>query len=178
MHKFFIQNKILNLSCVAIVIFFVASCGFTPIYQKNGISSKSGVDSDCANISVESASKTRLDQIFKYELMDRLESACILNKVNEGKRTIKITPILDISKEAVSIQKDRSITRFNMKILTEYKIYDDGEVIFEGKRSLKGGFDDSDSDYGTFAQENDTSEKLTKELARDISLKIISKLSQ
>jgi hypothetical protein len=127
----------------------------------------------CDNFSVNKVETTgTAGQKLKYKLQDALNAACIKPE-NKYNIVIELTK----TKEALGIQKDREITRYNLNLSGSYKVTDEnGKNLYNGTSIMVGGFDTVTSDYGTYALEIDTEEKLLEEMANDIALKVSAKL--
>lgn len=145
-------------------VFVLGACNLKPLHAKK--ESLSG--GSCSNFKVDPINFDQVGQKLRYKLQDSLNASCSNNK----KYVISVE--LAKEKESIGLQKDREITRYNVFLVAVYRVREQGgnEVILEGRRKLAGGFDAVVSDYGTYAQEQDTYRKLADELARDLSLKI------
>jgi LPS-assembly lipoprotein len=166
----FSTSSLLKSAILLSFVSVVASCGFTPLYKKtNGDKSNS-----CTNFTVEKIKSFSISgQKMQYNLQDRLNQACI-NQNKEYKIQVDVVK----TKGAGSIQKDREVTRYTLNLVGSYKVFegDSEKAKFDGKSVMVGSFDAVTSDYGTYALEDDTQEKLLEEMANDISLKISSQL--
>ncbi len=157
------------LSLVAVVV-LVSSCGFKPLYAQKG---RDGTRS-CSNFKVEKAKNPTLGaQRLQYRLQDSLNLACINTDKN-----YKVIVNVSREREAIAIQKDREITRYNLNLVGSYTVVDTttNKPVDTGTSIMVGGFDAVFSDYGTYALEHDTEKKLYEEMANDLSLKISSRL--
>jgi hypothetical protein len=154
---------------VAALIISVTSCGFKPLYENK--ERKGG--QDCNNFSVLDNNYSRVTfQKLKYNLQDSLNLACI-NPDKNYKVKVNITK----TREGVGIQKDREVTRYNLRLVGSFTVIDSKEkTVTSGTSNMIGGYDAVISDYGTYALEQDTELKLLEEMANDIALKIASKL--
>lgn len=164
---FQIKSSILLQTSFALIFFLsISSCGLQPIYAKKGANSNL-----CNNFTVSSKNYKEVGNKIKYKIQDRLNQACIDEKTN-----YKVELELDKGQEEVSIQKDREVTRYNVTLHVKYKIFVEGnkKLFAEGSKSLVGGYDAVASDYGTYSNEQDTFEKLSSEMAEDLSLKILA----
>jgi hypothetical protein len=157
-----------NFALAAIII-SLSSCGFKPLYENKEI--KAG--KTCGNFSIEEIKYSRIAaQKLKYNLQDSLNLACINSDKN-----YKVQIDLSKTSEGVGIQKDREVTRYNLRLVGSFRVLDSkGKIITSGTSNMIGGYDAVISDYGTYALEQDTESKLLEEMANDISLKIVSKL--
>ncbi|HCR85496.1 MAG TPA: hypothetical protein DIV86_02345 [Alphaproteobacteria bacterium] len=160
------QTKFLTLLLLS---FAVVSCGFTPLYKR-----PEGKKSACNNFTVQINDIDSANQRLKYKLQDILNVSCILPD-----KKFNVVTTVNRSKQGLGVQKDREVTRFNVILDSSYNVFDsDNKNIYSSRSRISGAFDAQISDYGTFALEQDTVNKLVEELAREISLKIASKLAK
>lgn len=141
----------------------LASCGFKPLYEK------AEANGACDNFKVNSVDFSLAGQKMQYIIQDKLNQACI----NPEKDYIIDVKVI-MTEEAVAIQKDRQVTRYNVVLDASYKISDlvSGKDIYSGKTKSIGGYDAVFSDYGTYALKQDTKNKLAEEMGREIAFKI------
>jgi len=160
---FQIKSSILSL----ISIFLVSACGFQPVYKHDTANSKS-----CKNFSVETQGYQEYGVHLKYRLQDKLNRACINPEQN-----YVVNVVIDRSRESVSIQKNREVSRYNTTFSTNYSVTNitTGKS-WRGANNLIGGYDAVASDYGTYSQGEDTTKKLAIESADTIALKVLMKL--
>ena len=155
---------------VLVLVLVVASCGFKPLYKKaEGENAHS-----CTNFTVAKMKAFRVPgQKMQYELQDALNQACI----NQDKN-YRVEVDLSKTKGALAIQKNRAITRYNLTIVGNYRVYEDAaeKPSYQGTSTMVGGFDAVTSDYGTYALEEDTQVKLMDEMANDMALRISSQI--
>lgn len=158
-----------NSLLLALVV-TLSSCGFKPMYAKKG---RDGTRA-CSNFAVEKIADQKLStQRLRYKLQDALNQACINTDKN-----YRITVEIIRNREASSIEKDRTITRYNLNIVGNFNVFEgkSDKAIYNGASNMIGGFDTVVSDYGTYALEQDTEMKLMEEMANDMALRISSGL--
>ncbi len=153
------MKNILTLS----LILLLTSCGFKPLYAKE----KAG--GACDNFSVNPINLSLTGHKMQYLVQDKLNQACI-DSENDYNVDIKV----GVGEESVAIQKDREVTRFNVILDATYTLTNktSGKHIYTGKTKSIGGYDAVTSDYGTYALEQDTKNKLAEEMSREIAFKI------
>ncbi len=153
-----------------VIVLLLASCGFKPLYaKKDGERSHS-----CTNFTVEKVKTLRVPgQKMQYELQDALNQACI-NQEKEYRIAVDVVK----AKGGIAIQRNRAITRYNLTLTGNYKVYESGseKPVYTGSSTMIGGYDAVVSDYGTYALEEDTQTKLMEEMANDMALRISSQL--
>jgi len=154
------------------ISFLLAACGFEPIYKRDSANIKT-----CDNFSVSTEGYSEYSVYLKAELREKLNESC-----TNPNQKYKVNIALDKELSAASIQRDREVSRYNVNLKANYKLESFGKNSKEltqvdtGTTSLIGAFDAVESDYGTYAQEQDTSINLAKEIARDLALKILMKI--
>jgi LPS-assembly lipoprotein len=163
------MKNVFSLISLTLIMVITASCGFKPLYAK-----RSADSALCDNFRVKEVNLQDIGQRLRYNLQDSLNNSCL---GDDKKYQISIS--LERSLQALAIQKDREVTRYNAILVGDFSLIDEkGEVIFAGSSKMIGGFDAVVSDYGTYAQEQDALDKLAEEMARDISLRIAAKLAK
>ena len=161
---------------ISSLVIALASCGFQPLYSKQGIGENSIVVSEQLSkvgVKVSCEPNNRIAQKTQAEIED------IFYRKGEGDKKyslkVKITP----TKDAIGIQQDRTVTRFNVRLNAEYTLADENGVnIDTGSSFAAGSFDAVTSDFGTYSLEKDTELNLTETIARNIAANIASKLSK
>ncbi len=151
-----------NLITLSLIL-FLTSCGFEPLYKK------SEAGGACDNFKVNTVEFSLAGQKMQYMIQDKLNQACI-DPTKEYVVDVKMA----LTEEAVAIQKDRQVTRYNVVLDATYKLIDlvTNKDIYTGKTRSIGGYDAVTSDYGTYALKQDTKNKLAEEMAREIAFKI------
>jgi hypothetical protein len=154
-----------------ILVLALAACGFQPLYaeQQNNKSILVGSSFDIQKIDKFG----RAGQKLQYELED------LLNYSKGGEKKYRLVVAPEKTKEGIGIQKDRFITRYNLRVRATYQVFDiaSNRKIFDGATQAVGSFNAVDSDFGTYSLEENTLISLMDELAKDITLSISTKLS-
>jgi hypothetical protein len=163
-----LKTKFLTLLLLSSTL--VSSCEVHPLYGK-----PSGQKGACNNFEVDVIDIDSAGQRLKYKLQDLLNYACI-----KPDTKFKVGLNLTKTKQSLSVQKNRAITRFNMIFTAAYNVLDSdtNTKFYSGKSTATGAFDAQTSFYGTYSIEQDTNLKLAEELAREISLKIGAKINE
>ena len=168
---FRIKSSILLLLSAVIASVWVSSCKLKPLYAKQN----RGDYKLCENFTVELKEKNIEGQKLKLLLSDLLSQTCVMEN-----NDYKVSVNLNKAKQGLGIQRDREVTRFNMLMTANYNVYStqDKKIIYSAKSRASGAFDAQVSDYGTYSIEQDTVKKLAEELAREMALKITTKIIQ
>lgn len=153
-------------SLVIVIVWVLAGCGFKPVYQKgNGES----LAPELASITVSPVSSDigqgRPAQLLKAELEDLLRPAG-----NGHAEKYELLLALRQAKEPMFIEQDRRITRYNLIVTADYTLKEKGtgKELTKGVSRMVGSFDAEDSDFSTFAAEQDTLRRAVVEIARNI----------
>jgi hypothetical protein len=160
--------SLLRKFIASLLLISLCSCGFTPVYKQN----PGDVDATDKLAAVEIiVPHNLLGQEFKTELSDLINPN---SKSVEQKYRIEVKLTKD--KTAIAIQQDRSVTRYKVTVRGDYKItaIDSSKVIGQGYMLREGGFDKLASDYSTYVSEDDTTQRIVKELAADAKTKLMS----
>ena len=152
------------LSC-----FLLSACGFTPIYsQKNN----SELSKKLAAIKV-----TPIHNLMGQKYVSALEDVLDPKNTHTANKYI-IDAVLYKYVRPLAIEQDRTVTRYKVVVNVEYTLKDqaDGKIISKGRIKGEADYDRVESDYATYVSENDTTDRVIKELAQDTKIKIISAL--
>lgn len=150
----------------------LSACGFTPVHGTKKASNTAG--SKLETIQVEIANRDRTGQLFHIALEDALHPA---NHYPAPK--YKLTSTLEEIKQPIIIERDASITRYNLILRAKYSLVNitTGEDIIRNKLSQRiSSYNVSDSDFATFAADREARERGLEELARTISMELIGLL--
>lgn len=155
---------------IILFVFLVTSCGFQPLYAKKQGGSSVLVGN---SFEVKKISGGRAGQKLQYGLED------LFNHGASGEKKYRIETKLEKLKEGVGLQKNRFITRYNLRMIANYNVFDiaTGKKIFSGSNIAVGGYNAVSSEYGTYALEENTELSLMDELAKEIVLSVATKLS-
>jgi hypothetical protein len=151
----------------------LCSCGFTPVYKAdNYVDGSTTAREDLASIEVI-APHDLTGQFFQTTLSDLLSPTA---KSAPLKYRLEIK--LDKSDTALAIEQDRTITRYKVVVVAHYKLIeiDTTKVLSEGSLKREGGYDKVPSDYATYVSSEDSTRRVTKELAADTKLRIMAAL--
>lgn len=155
--------RIAELALVIALAIILSGCGFRPVYEL-----KTG-ERSLSEISVRPVDFGRAGQILTTELEDLFNPG---RKASAPKYTLFLA--LDRKKEGLAIQQDKEVTRYNLIVKADYRLEEigAGKVITSGSSRVFGSFDAVESDFGTYAAEEDTLNRIMKELAKNIEMKL------
>jgi hypothetical protein len=160
----------LSRNIYLVLIFLLASCGFTPVYKTSGMDVNTG--GELAMIKVVSTHDLN-GQYFQTRLEDLLNPKAV-SAQEKYQLTVKLTQ----SEVPIDIQQDRTVTRYKIIVTVAYTLTDIGTNAVVDQASLRreGGYDKVESEYATYVSQEDTVKRVTKELAEDTKLRIMSVL--
>lgn len=148
----------------------LTGCGFQPLYSQNSTGATQQASSKLENTRVEPI-KGHLGQLLYTHLSDLLypggESA-------NPEYSLHITA----KKQSfpTAIQPDGRISRYNLVITADYALVDliTHQPVKGGKGSarLSSSYDAVLADFATFVAEEDTTERLIKEMAEEIRMRV------
>lgn len=161
-------RKILIPSLLSLLM--LSACGFTPIYSQKA--DNTAIAEKLASVEVKPI-KTLMGQQYVNALKDILDPK---NMSAVSEYTIEASLKKDVM--PLAIERDRTVTRYKVIIVAEYKLKEQlsGKVVSTGTVKGAADYDRVDSDYATYVSENDTTSRVIKELAQDTKIKIISAL--
>jgi len=155
-------------------------CGFTPVYQQNPQADASKQESnstinELAAINVSPIQFGRAGQELQTQLQDLLNPSSLNIPAQYA---LKIT--LTKQREAMAIEQNREITRYNLVTKATYRLVDSqtGEVKHKGNSRIVGSYNAVESDFATHTVEQDTLSRIMTEMARDIRFKLSAAIAK
>ncbi len=166
-----------NFFSIILITSLLQSCGFTPVYKGNIQENEEGAGNGellkekLASISLKSVKFGRAGQVLQTSLED------ILNPISiqvDKKYDLKLK--IDKRRVAQAIERDREITRYNLIVMVQYTLMESstGKVVSSGVSRIEDSYDAVQSDFATFAVEEDTLLRIMKEVAQDIRFRLVS----
>ena len=157
----------LMLACLTVLL---ASCGFTPAYQAKSEQQKTVMQEKLAAIEVMPMAG-RMGQ----ELRDSLEDELSPLEIHTAPK-YRLYLILKKNTSPAAIEKDRRITRYNIVITANYTLKPIGSenVIDKGTLKVVASYDALDSRFSTFIAEDKTTSNAIKELAEQLSTRLMT----
>lgn len=159
-----------NLTLLILVSAAISACGFQPVYQQK---SADNVQSkyDFSSVAVSQINFGRPGQQLQSKLEDLLNPT---GKSSEKRYNLRVD--VEKKREGIAITQEREITRYNLVVTAKYKLEDreTGKTVDEGTSRMFGSFDAVESDFGTYAAEEDTLARIMGELANNIQVKLTS----
>jgi LPS-assembly lipoprotein len=148
---------------------WVAGCGFTPVYGTNNDQDVE-VSSYLSSITLKQRSGA-LGQQLENALEDRLNpdaSASLYGKAFQLDFTI------DNKRDAVVIEQDGSIARYNVLLISNYRLTDTetGEVLDKGSVRRTASFFNAPEKFAAYIAEKDALDRALLELSEDYKLRL------
>ncbi|MAZ07105.1 MAG: hypothetical protein CMM99_01375 [Rickettsiales bacterium] len=142
-----------------IVIIFLGSCAYKPVYNSDNQLSKYKID-----VIVKSKENYgKLTNLLKLNLNQKL------NYRSNKPSNIKLVVSVQKQKAGMGINKDLSTSGIVMNYLINYSLYDKKGLLKSGEISKKSSFYLSENAYGNLVSEEDSSQKLVLSLSDSIS---------
>jgi hypothetical protein len=124
-------------------------CGFQPIYKTTDASSNEELNQKFAAIKIE-----EVDGRMGYQLSNACAST--FNPLSLDQQTRYTLAIkLDKSSEAIALQKNKEITRYNTTLTANYTLKDGNRSLDSGAIKMIGSYDATPSEYATYEAEQD-----------------------
>lgn len=156
---------------VPLVLLLLAACGFTPAYQTKDNAETMSTQQKLAAIEVMPIGG-RMGQELRSRLQDTL---CPLS-ANQPPSKYRLYITLKKNTSPAAIEKDRSITRYNVSIIASYalKHRDNNKLISKGTLRVVSSYDSLDSRFSTFVAEDKTTSNAIQELAEQLSTRLMT----
>lgn len=151
----------------------LTACGFEAVHAKGDSTLNSKYHAALNNIAVEVANQDRSGQLFRIALEDTLHPD---NHYAAPKYNLRTT--LEEIKQPLIIERDASITRFNLVLKARYSLTEiaTGTKVKDKLSQRISSYNVSESDFATFEAERNARERGIEELARKIKMEIITSL--
>jgi len=157
-----------------ICLLWLAACGFEPVH-----SARTHSDGDTAgaleDVQVVVPTGSRIGQLYRIALEDTLHPA---NEFPTPR--YRLTATIEEINQPIIIERDASITRYNLILKTQYSLIDlsNGKVLGKKSGQRISSYNVSDSDFATFVAERDSRERGIRDLARSVSNELASLLKE
>jgi LPS-assembly lipoprotein len=145
----------------------LAACGFEPLYGSRERGGPGSVEA-LQQIAVGPI-PDRIGQVLRNNLLDRL------TPTGEPDRPrYRLAVALAVSKEGLAITKDESITRFNLRIIASFVLYDtaNNAEVTRGVSRTIAAYNVVTSQFATLVAEKDAESRAARELSEDIRTRL------
>ncbi|MBF91685.1 MAG: hypothetical protein CMP34_02625 [Rickettsiales bacterium] len=147
------------MKLLIIVIIFLESCAYKPVYNSDNFLSKYNI-----NIIIKSKENYgKITNLLKLHLDQKL------NFRSKKPSNLKLVLSVQKQKSGMGINKDLSTSGIIMNYLIAYSLYDKKGLLKSGQISKKSSFYLSENSYGNLVSEEDSSQKLILSLSDSIS---------
>lgn len=139
----------------------VAACGFEPMYAPRG---ETNPLDELAAIRIEPA-RNRIEQLLRNDLLERLTPFG-----EPANPRYRLAFDVRQSSDALAIQPDTTITRFNLRIDVAFTLIDaeTGAALYRGRTRAVGSYNAVRSDFATLAAEQDTARRTVREASEEV----------
>jgi LPS-assembly lipoprotein len=144
----------------------VSGCGFRPLYGERSVGA-STVDA-MALVQIGTVSG-RYGQILRNYLLDRLNP-----RGRAAAPRYRLDMNIETQKEALAIEQDESVERFNFSLTAKYRLVDlnDAKTVFQARSQSIAAYNVVRSDYATLVAENDAASRVAREVTDDIKIQL------
>ena len=172
-----IKSSILLLSSF-LAFALLIGCNVKPVYQNNKAYNKQSKTSEPTDIFIkEELAKIKISpidfgsvsRILQRELKDKLYLS------DEAEKDYLLVISLRKNRETVAVERSREVTRYKMNVNAKFSLreIETGKEIFVDNTKISGSFDATNSDFATYAAEEDALKKIMIKLADDIKNDLI-----
>lgn len=142
---------------------FLAACGFTPLY---GERAGQATIAELNAISIDAASD-RVGQEIRNQLIDRFGS-----DPASGSKRYRLSLEIEKQTQALAIQFDDTITRFNLFLTAQFDLVDlsTGAVIYRDTARSIGSYNVVQSEFATLISEQDAAKRAAREVSEEIRM--------
>jgi LPS-assembly lipoprotein len=148
------------------VFVLTVNCGFRPLYGERSMSA-STVDAmalvDVARL------PHRYGQILRNHLLDRITP---MGRPISPRYRLKLS--IKTQKEALAIEQDETVERFNFSLVASYKLVDlaTAATVFQAQSQSIAAYNVVRSDYATLVAEQDAAARVAREVSDDIKVQL------
>ncbi|NQV21803.1 MAG: hypothetical protein HQ511_10355 [Rhodospirillales bacterium] len=144
----------------------VAACGFRPLYGERAMTA-STVDA-MALVEVGKL-PGRYGQIIRNHLIDRLSP-----RGRPSAPRYQLVLEIETQKEALAIEQDETVERFNFTLITKYRLVDLGTAttVLRSRSQSIAAYNVVRSDYATLVAEKDAANRVARVVCDDIKLQL------
>lgn len=145
----------------------LTACGFQPLYGNR--SAARSVPMQFAQIDVNQI-EGRTGHHLRNSLIDRLSA-----RGGHYKKQYRLDVALSESKDGLAIRADEAVTRFNYRLISNFRLtrIADQQILYESSLRATAAYNVVDSEFATLSAERDAEERA----ARDLSSEILTRLA-
>ncbi|MDA1132740.1 MAG: LPS assembly lipoprotein LptE [Proteobacteria bacterium] len=157
------------LVCAAAAILAVSACGFRPLYGIGGGGEPNpDVVAELGAIEIE-LGPDRLDQVVYSDLLDRISP---FGPPSAPRYRLDLT--LRQSKQGVALERDATVTRFNLTLVAAYVLADvaSGETLTAGSVRAVAAYNVLRSELANVVAERDARDRAARNVADEINARL------
>lgn len=149
----------------------LAACNLRPLH---GGSSGAAANRELASIAVD-VPRSRIGQILRNQLLDELNPAGM-----EVPQRYVLIVRLDRERDALAIQLDDTVTRFDLTLLARFELRRkaDGVTLYQGAARRVASYNVVRAPYATLVAEEDAERRAARELSREIRARLAVRLEE
>jgi LPS-assembly lipoprotein len=143
----------------------LCACGFQPLYGSRGNGgAQPALSSALAGVYVAPI-PDRIGQQLRNDLLDRLGTGRTATT-----QAYRLAVVLDPEQEALLIQSDETVTRYNFRLRARFEVTDirSGDVIFNGRTQAIAAYNVVQSPFATVSAQNDAQRRAAQEVGEEI----------
>jgi len=150
------------LASLAALAPLLAGCGFQPMYGR-GAGRKMAATMTAIEIT---PIPDRIGQILRNDLIDSLTP-----RGQPARPIYRLAITLKKSSNALAIQPDATITRFNLRLDASFTLTDvaTGKIVYKDRSRAIGSYNAVKSDFATLAAERDSERRAAQSLSEEIT---------
>ena len=154
----------------------LAGCGFQPLHSRRGKSSNASgnILSDMAYVEVAPIAD-RVGQMVRNQLLDLLHPRGMMDRP-----VFRLVVTLVETQEGLAIQQDDSTTRYNLRLVAQFKLTDtrDGADLLKGTARAIAAYSIVLADYANLASQKDARKRAAHSMAENIQNRIAVYISR
>ena len=155
------MKKLLKNYSVALALFVLTGCGFSPIY--GSFSNNPKISADMNNVAIANIPEHE-GQMLRNYLIDRM-----YHKGRPENPTTTLEIILKSSEISLGLQKDATTSRQEYNLTANYTLKDkSARTLASGTARSIVSYNKLDAQYGTLASRKNASERAVKEVSEQI----------
>ncbi len=164
----------LHLPALLMLCVWLTGCGFQPVYG-NVQDDHIEVASYLSSIQVD-ASGGELGQRLENQLEDRLNPKAIDSLYGQY---FRLQTNITANRDAVVVELDGDISRFNIELVSKYYLYDDkGELLDRGTVRRTASFNAVDEKFAAYVAEKEAVERALVEMSEDYRMRLSAYFAQ
>jgi LPS-assembly lipoprotein len=169
-HKSRVADRHYHGACLAVLVLFLAACGFQPLYAEHEVA----VNQDNLAAIKVAPIKDRVGQILEWSLRDSLNPT---DASVETRYTLRVT--LTIGYVELGIQRDATSTRARVDVVANFQMVDaNGKPVYTGRSQSSGYYNELNDAYNNEIASEGAIERALRQVSDDILARLALFLSR